>query len=111
MALLFIGCHHVFTVMYLMPILFSNIQVKSIFEKALAKGMESYKQSEMLWMSYVEHIRRKTDFNDENQVQLLRNTFRLAWDSLAEVSIQTFIGLLSVTLFFFIINLSSEHIS
>lgn len=63
-----------------------NSQVKSIFETALAKGMESFKQSEALWLSYVEHARRKTDFDDEGQIQLLRNTFRLAWDSLADVS-------------------------
>ncbi|XP_041972397.1 squamous cell carcinoma antigen recognized by T-cells 3 [Aricia agestis] len=59
-------------------------EVKSIFEVALSKGMESYKQSETLWMSYLEYSRRRTNFDNEAEVDRLRRTFRLAWDSLAE---------------------------
>ncbi|CAH2052150.1 unnamed protein product, partial [Iphiclides podalirius] len=60
-------------------------EVKSIFEAALSKGMESYKQAEFLWISYLSYCRRKTDFEKESEVERLRRTFRLAWDSLAEV--------------------------
>ncbi|KAJ0173092.1 hypothetical protein K1T71_011268 [Dendrolimus kikuchii] len=59
-------------------------EVKSIFESALTKGMESYKQAESLWLSYLEYTRRKTAFDNEPDVERLRRTFRLAWDSLAE---------------------------
>ncbi|XP_052738957.1 squamous cell carcinoma antigen recognized by T-cells 3-like [Bicyclus anynana] len=59
-------------------------EVKSIFEMALSKGMESYKQAEVLWLSYLEQARRQTDFGTQDQVDKLRRTFRLAWDSLAE---------------------------
>ncbi|KAG6443017.1 hypothetical protein O3G_MSEX002619 [Manduca sexta] len=58
-------------------------EVKSIFETALSKGMESYKQAESLWMSYLEYIRRRTSFDNEADVERLRRTFRLAWDALA----------------------------
>ncbi|XP_013167665.1 PREDICTED: squamous cell carcinoma antigen recognized by T-cells 3 [Papilio xuthus] len=59
-------------------------EVKSILEIALAKGMESYTQAEFLWMSYLEFCRRRTDFSKESDVDRLRRTFRLAWDSLGE---------------------------
>ncbi|CAG5044125.1 unnamed protein product [Parnassius apollo] len=59
-------------------------EVKSIFETALSKGMETYKEAESLWMSYLEYCRRKTNFDSESDVERLRRTFRLAWDSLAE---------------------------
>ncbi|KAI5642579.1 squamous cell carcinoma antigen recognized by T-cells 3 isoform X1 [Phthorimaea operculella] len=58
--------------------------IKSVFETALSKGMESYKEAESLWLSYLEYIRRQTDFDKESDVERLRKTFRLAWDSLAE---------------------------
>lgn len=60
-------------------------QVKAIFETALSKGMESYKNAESLWLSYLEFIRRCTKFDNEEDVERLRRTFRLAWDTLAEV--------------------------
>ncbi|XP_068623305.1 squamous cell carcinoma antigen recognized by T-cells 3 isoform X2 [Battus philenor] len=59
-------------------------EVKSIFETALSKGMETYQQGESLWMSYLEYCRRQTNFDSESDVERLRRTFRLAWDSLAE---------------------------
>ncbi|XP_013145608.1 PREDICTED: squamous cell carcinoma antigen recognized by T-cells 3 [Papilio polytes] len=59
-------------------------EVKSIFEIALTKRMESYSHSESLWMTYLEFCRRRTDFDKESDVDRLRRTFRLAWDSLAE---------------------------
>nr|XP_013189648.1 unnamed protein product [Amyelois transitella] len=59
-------------------------EVKSIFETALSKGMETYKHAEALWLAWLEFSRRNTAFNNESEVQLLRSTFRLAWDSLAE---------------------------
>lgn len=59
-------------------------EVKGIFETALSKGMESYKEAEALWLSYLEFIRRRTAFDNETDVDTLRRTFRLAWDSLAE---------------------------
>ncbi|XP_045517380.1 squamous cell carcinoma antigen recognized by T-cells 3 [Pieris brassicae] len=59
-------------------------EVKTIFETALSKGMDSYKQAESLWLSYCEYTRRKTTFDNEPEVERLRSTFRLAWDSLAE---------------------------
>ncbi|CAH2263566.1 jg10898 [Pararge aegeria aegeria] len=59
-------------------------EVKSIFESALSKGMDSYKQAEALWLSYLEQSRRRTDFATQDHVDRLRRTFRLAWDSLAE---------------------------
>ncbi|KAM3964063.1 RNA-binding protein 4F [Aphomia sociella] len=59
-------------------------EVKAIFETALSKGMESYKEAEALWLSYLEYIRRRTAFDNEADVDTLRRTFRLAWDSLAE---------------------------
>ncbi|KAJ2942735.1 hypothetical protein O0L34_g14923 [Tuta absoluta] len=62
----------------------SQDDIKSVFETALSKGMESYKEAESLWLSYLEYIRRQTDFDKESDVERLRKTFRLAWDSLAE---------------------------
>lgn len=59
-------------------------EVKSIFETALSKGMESYKHNEALWMGYLEYTRRRTQLDNEDDVEKLRRTFRLAWDSLAE---------------------------
>ncbi|CAG4932970.1 unnamed protein product [Colias eurytheme] len=59
-------------------------EVKSIFETALSKGMDSYKDGEALWLSYLEFTRRRTAFDNEPDVERLRRTFRLAWDSLAE---------------------------
>ncbi|XP_026501301.2 squamous cell carcinoma antigen recognized by T-cells 3-like [Vanessa tameamea] len=59
-------------------------EVKSIFESALSKGMESYKQAESLWLAYLEYTRRCTDFDDAALVERLRRSCRLAWDSLAE---------------------------
>ncbi|XP_053617334.1 squamous cell carcinoma antigen recognized by T-cells 3-like [Plodia interpunctella] len=59
-------------------------EVKSIFETALSKGMESYKNAEALWLAWLEYSRRRTAFDNEADVQRLRSTFRLAWDSLAE---------------------------
>ncbi|KPJ11539.1 Squamous cell carcinoma antigen recognized by T-cells 3 [Papilio machaon] len=59
-------------------------EIKSILEIALSKGMESYLQAESLWMSYLEFCRRRTDFDKESDVDRLRRTFRLAWDSLGE---------------------------
>ncbi|CAH0758684.1 unnamed protein product [Diatraea saccharalis] len=59
-------------------------EVKAIFEKAISKGMETYKDAEMLWLSYLEYVRRQTSFDNDDDVQKLRQTFRLAWDSLAE---------------------------
>ncbi|KAJ8712942.1 hypothetical protein PYW08_008246 [Mythimna loreyi] len=59
-------------------------EVKSIFETALSKGMETYKQNEALWMGYLEYSRRRTQLDNEDDVEKLRRTFRLAWDSLAE---------------------------
>ncbi|XP_032526372.2 squamous cell carcinoma antigen recognized by T-cells 3 [Danaus plexippus] len=59
-------------------------EVKSLFETALSKGMETYKEAEKLWMSYLEYIRRATSFDNKEHVDRLRRTFRLAWDSLAE---------------------------
>ncbi|XP_026314227.1 squamous cell carcinoma antigen recognized by T-cells 3-like isoform X1 [Hyposmocoma kahamanoa] len=59
-------------------------EVKAIFETALSKGMETYKHAESLWLSYLEFIRRCTAFDNEEDVERLRRTFRLAWDSLAE---------------------------
>ncbi|XP_075983329.1 RNA-binding protein 4F [Anticarsia gemmatalis] len=59
-------------------------EVKTIFETALSKGMESYKQAESLWMSYLEYTRRRTDTENIVDTERLRRTFRLAWDSLAE---------------------------
>ncbi|XP_072934402.1 squamous cell carcinoma antigen recognized by T-cells 3-like isoform X2 [Epargyreus clarus] len=58
-------------------------EIKSIFETALTKGMETYKDAEMLWLSYLEYTRRLTVFDNPNDVDRLRRTFRLAWDSLA----------------------------
>ncbi|KAH9631176.1 hypothetical protein HF086_006754 [Spodoptera exigua] len=60
-------------------------QIKTIFETALARGMESFSQSEELWLSYLEYLRRISDFNNEKDVDRLRRTFRLAWDTLAEL--------------------------
>ncbi|XP_047032926.1 squamous cell carcinoma antigen recognized by T-cells 3-like isoform X1 [Helicoverpa zea] len=59
-------------------------EVKSIFETALSKGMETYKQNEALWLSYLEYTRRRTQLDNEDDVEKMRRTFRLAWDSLAE---------------------------
>ncbi|KAJ8711281.1 hypothetical protein PYW07_008523 [Mythimna separata] len=59
-------------------------EVKSIFETALSKGMETYKHNEALWMGYLEYSRRRAQLDNENDVETLRRTFRLAWDSLAE---------------------------
>lgn len=59
-------------------------EVKTIFETALSKGMESYKQAESLWLGYLECLRRSCAFDNEPDVERLRRTFRLAWDSLAE---------------------------
>ncbi|KAL0867760.1 hypothetical protein ABMA27_008476 [Loxostege sticticalis] len=59
-------------------------EVKTIFETAIAKGLESYKDAEALWLSYLEFARRQTQFDNTEQVEKLRQTFRLAWDSLAE---------------------------
>ncbi|CAH0595317.1 unnamed protein product [Chrysodeixis includens] len=59
-------------------------EVKAIFESALSKGMESYKEAEALWLAYLEYARRRTKLDDDADVDRLRRSFRLAWDSLAE---------------------------
>lgn len=59
--------------------------MKSILETALSKGMDQYKDTESLWLAYLEYMRRHTAFDNEQEVERLRRTFRLAWDSLAEV--------------------------
>ncbi|GBP39343.1 Squamous cell carcinoma antigen recognized by T-cells 3 [Eumeta japonica] len=59
-------------------------EIKSILETALSRGMKSFKEADFLWMSYLESVRRHTDFEDPSSVDRLRRTFRLAWDSLAE---------------------------
>ncbi|CAH2093898.1 unnamed protein product [Euphydryas editha] len=58
--------------------------VKTIFETALSKGMESFKEAEGLWLGWLEYTRRRTAFDDGALVERLRRTCRLAWDSLAE---------------------------
>lgn len=50
--------------------------------------METYKHAEALWLGYLEALRRGTAFDNEPDVERLRRTFRLAWDSLAEVLIR-----------------------
>lgn len=60
-------------------------EVKEIFEHALTKVTESYKDAESVWLSYLEYVRRRTSFDNNDEVEKLRRNFRLAWDSLAEV--------------------------
>ncbi|RVE47459.1 hypothetical protein evm_007870 [Chilo suppressalis] len=59
-------------------------KVKAIFEKAISKNMLTYNDAENLWLTYLEYVRRQTNFESDEQVQKLRQTFRLAWDTLAE---------------------------
>ncbi|KAG7303571.1 hypothetical protein JYU34_012100 [Plutella xylostella] len=58
--------------------------IKSLLETSLSKGMETYKDTEALWLAYLEYMRRHTAFDCEQQLARLRRTLRLAWDSLAE---------------------------
>lgn len=60
-------------------------QIKMDFETALFSGFDTAQDYVALWLCYLEILRRKTDFNSLKQIEVLRKTFRLSWDSLSQV--------------------------
>ncbi|KAL4711921.1 hypothetical protein ACJJTC_006090 [Scirpophaga incertulas] len=60
-------------------------QVKTLLERAMSKALDTYNDAEMVWMAYLQCLRRNTDFEDENQVEKLRLNFRMAWDTLGDI--------------------------
>lgn len=59
-------------------------QIVPTLERALSSGVTGYHMKE-IWMTYLDCMRRKTNFNDEKSVKILRDTFNSAADHLAGI--------------------------
>lgn len=57
----------------------------NIFEKGLRAGLASGSDFKDLWISYLSCLRRRTNFEDEKEVETLRKTFNSASDHLASI--------------------------
>lgn len=56
--------------------------VQNIAEFALSAGFQSPEPLVTIWLEYLSYLRRNTDFTVEKEVEILRATFTLAWDTL-----------------------------
>ncbi|XP_077301464.1 spliceosome associated factor 3, U4/U6 recycling protein-like [Arctopsyche grandis] len=60
-------------------------EIKTEFEASLVNGFDTAEDYVALWLCYLEILRRKTDFSSSEQIEVLRKTFRLSWDSLSQM--------------------------
>ncbi|XP_015792899.1 squamous cell carcinoma antigen recognized by T-cells 3 [Tetranychus urticae] len=59
--------------------------IKSVFEKSLETTFQSSSDYLDLWLTYLDYLRRRTDWNDKNQIEQLRKNFAAAVESLAKI--------------------------
>lgn len=57
-------------------------EVQNIAEFALAAGFQTPEPLVTIWLEYLSYLRRNTSYSSEKEVEILRATFSLAWDSL-----------------------------
>lgn len=56
--------------------------VQSVLEEAVLVPYNSPEPIVKIWLEYLTFLARVTSYSDEKQVEILRNNFNLAWDSL-----------------------------
>lgn len=64
----------------------SRDDVTSIFESSLKCGFPSADDYKNIWITYLDYVRRQTDFSDEKSVESLRKTFNASADHLATIN-------------------------
>lgn len=57
-------------------------EVQSIAEFALAAGFRTPEPVVTIWLEYISYLRRNTNFSNEKEIEILRATFALAWETL-----------------------------
>ena len=60
----------------------SKQEVQNIVELALGAGFHSPEPLVTIWLEYLSYLRRNINFKCEKEVEILRATFTLAWDTL-----------------------------
>lgn len=61
---------------------FPREDVQGIAEFALAAGFHWPEPVVTIWLEYLSYVRRTTNYDKENEIEMLRATFTLAWDTL-----------------------------
>lgn len=62
----------------------SKQEVQSVAEYALAAGFQTPEPVVTIWLEYLSYLRRNINFKCEKEVEILRATFSLAWDTLGK---------------------------
>lgn len=57
-------------------------ELQNIAEFALAAGFQSPEPLVTIWLEYLSYLRRNTNYSVDKEVEILRATFELAWDTL-----------------------------
>ncbi|KAG5672721.1 hypothetical protein PVAND_002822 [Polypedilum vanderplanki] len=56
--------------------------IQSVLEEAVQIQYNSPEPIVKIWIEYLTYLSRVTNFSDEKQIEILRNNFNLAWDTL-----------------------------
>ncbi|XP_012154963.1 squamous cell carcinoma antigen recognized by T-cells 3 isoform X2 [Ceratitis capitata] len=62
----------------------SREDVQEVLESAMTAGFQSAEPAVAVWMEYLTYLRRHLDFENENECDILRKNFNLAWTILGQ---------------------------
>ncbi|XP_067640903.1 squamous cell carcinoma antigen recognized by T-cells 3 isoform X2 [Eurosta solidaginis] len=58
--------------------------VQEVLESSMSAGFQTAEQSVTVWMEYLTYLRRRTDYENEEECDILRKNFNLAWTILGQ---------------------------
>ncbi|RWS02172.1 hypothetical protein B4U79_04340 [Dinothrombium tinctorium] len=56
----------------------TKTKIQLVFERALESGFQTGDEYRQIWLTYLDYTRRKTDFQDEKEIEKLRKCFEAA---------------------------------
>ncbi|XP_053949499.1 squamous cell carcinoma antigen recognized by T-cells 3 [Anastrepha ludens] len=62
----------------------SREEVQEILESAMSAGFQTAESAVTVWMEYLTYLRRHTDYENEDECDILRKNFNLAWTILGQ---------------------------
>lgn len=62
----------------------SREEVQEVLECSMTAGFQAAEQAVTVWMEYLTYLRRHTDYKNDDEIDILRKNFNLAWTILSQ---------------------------
>ncbi|XP_055911341.1 squamous cell carcinoma antigen recognized by T-cells 3 [Eupeodes corollae] len=62
----------------------SRQEIQEVLESSLSVGFQTPEPAVAIWLEYLTYLRRLTDYEDEEECEILRRNFNLCWNTLGQ---------------------------